>query len=239
MTRELEPMRSIEAYLVMGPRKIRDYLSVTPDVFLRPSPYHVSGAPGSFRNRNPAMSSVWGLTYASIWYDPFSQRIPIRYYRDGVHTGPVLTLLGLVPTAVMLLGLLAAVYRLVRTRGGSPDAPLVVMTAVGLAFFVAFTWKAPSMAAVKGSYLLPLAVPAGVFFAGGAALLGRRCRMLILILSTAAVVSAALVFTAGAIYSTEPRLLEIHFWRHVFPTSNIGDVMTLLTEGTGEPGSPR
>jgi len=234
MTRELEPMRTIEAMLVMGPRKVRDYLSIPPAVFLRPSPYHVSGAPGSHGNRNPAMSSVWGLTYASIWYDPFAQRIPIRFYRDGVYTGPLLTLLGVVPTAVMLLGLVAAACRLIRTRGRSPDAPLVVMTLVGLAFFVAFTWRAPSMAAVKGSYLLPLVVPAGVFFAGGAELLGRLCRTSMLVLSMAAVVSAALVFTGGVIYPTEPRPLEIHFWRHVFPSSNIGEVISLLVDGTDE-----
>ena len=122
------------------------------------------------------MQSVWGLTYASLWYDAFTHRVPLRFHRDGVWAGPVLTLLGLVPTGVMLLGFGAGLVALVRQRGRSPDAPIVVMAVIGLGAVTVITWFAPALVAVKGSYLLSLILPAAVFFARGSRVPSRhRC----------------------------------------------------------------
>ncbi len=199
MTRELEPMRSAEESFTIRERRLVDYLWINPASLLRPSVFHVKGEPAASRNRNPAMTSVWGLAYASTWYDAHRHRIPDRFHRDGIYFGPLLTLLGIVPTALVVTGFLAALWGLWRRRSSAPDAPLVVMAIAGLFTFVTFTWKAPSAAAVKASYLLPLAVPAAVFFARGVGLLSRRLRLAGLLVSAAAALAAALVFTNGLV----------------------------------------
>jgi 4-amino-4-deoxy-L-arabinose transferase-like glycosyltransferase len=200
MTRELEPMKGAEESLILRERRLLDYLWINPASLLRPSVQHMKGEPPASRNRNPAMTSVWGLTYASMWYDAHSHRIPGRFHRDGIYAGPLLTLLGIVPTALVVAGFLAALWGLLRRRGNTPDASLVVMAIAGLLTFVTFTWKAPSAAAVKASYLLPLVVPAAVFFARGVGLLSARLRAAGLLVSAVAALAAALVFANGLVF---------------------------------------
>ena len=77
-----------------------------------------------------------------------------------------------------------------------------------LATGTTFTWRAPSLAAAKGSYLLPLVVPAGIFFARGVAGLEARLRSVALAVSAAAAVVAAIAFTSGLVFPAEdPRKL--------------------------------
>lgn len=234
MTRKLQPMRGAERSFVLRPRRILDYLWVSPACLLRPSIFHVAGRPGAVGNRNPAMTSVWGLAYASTWYDAFAHRIPLRAHRDGVLAGPLLAFLGLAPSAMVLLGFAAAALDLVRHRGRSPDAPLVVMAAVGLALFVAFTWRAPAMVAVKASYLLPLAVPAAAFFVRGIALLPRRAAVAATAASAVAALVAGLVFTNGVVFWSEPLGARgVAMWRGFaarLPSSHIGQALSLLVE---------
>jgi hypothetical protein len=210
MARNREPMRTIEGSFVLRSRQIQDYLTFNPKCLLRPSIYHVPQQRPYWDTFNQDMTSVWGLTYASIWYDPFAQFVHLRHHRDGVSIGPLLTILGLVPTAAMLLGFLAATLAAARTHCRSPDAPLVVMTLLGAVTFILFTWQAPSMAAVKGSYLLPLTVPAGAFFARGVSFFGHRLRMAILVISLLAAFTAATVFTNGSLVWSEP--IQIQPW---------------------------
>jgi hypothetical protein len=79
------------------------------------------------------------------------------------------------------------------------------MFALGFLAFVAFTAHNPAIVASKGSYLLPLLVPAGLFFARGATELPAIARRLVLCVSTAAVLTSAVVFTADLVF--EPRRL--------------------------------
>jgi hypothetical protein len=233
MTRLLQPMRRAEAVQILRGRRLGDYVRIDPECLLRPSVFHVARVPGRYRNRNRAMTSVPGLLYASTWYDAFGHRIPLRYHRDGVTAGPALTLLGLVPTIVMLLGFAAAVACAVRSRGRAADAPLVAVALVGLAMLAAHTWRAPSTAAVKAAYLLQLAAPAGVVFARGMGLLGPRLRVAVLVASAVAAVAAALVSTDGLVFSTEPmgpgQVRMWGVWAAKLPSSNIAEAMRLLT----------
>jgi 4-amino-4-deoxy-L-arabinose transferase-like glycosyltransferase len=199
VTRLGAPVRSVEDANVLRPRVLRDYLWVDPACLWRPSIHHVKGESSAEPRRNPAMTNVWGLAYASIWYDAQGHRIPLSHHRDGVWSGPLLTLLGVVPTAAMLLGFGLAVREFARRRGRSDDGPLVVAWCVGLAMFVAFTWWAQSVVAVKGSYLLPLAVPGAVFFARGVGAVWPRLRPWVLGTSALAALVAAVVFTAGLV----------------------------------------
>jgi hypothetical protein len=231
MTRQRNPMRSAENAFVLHPRQVTDYLRVNPDCLLRPSIFHVAGIPGNFANRNRALTSVWGLAYDSIWYDAFANRVPLELHRDGIIMGPLLTSLGLVPTLVMLLGFVVALVDVVRSRNRSADAPLVAIWLLGLAMFVGFTWQAPSMVAVKGSYLLPLAVPGAIFFARGVTCLGPRLRVPVLVLSVAAAGAAASVFTNGLVFWTpglgQGRLLW-ESWARMLPASHIAEAMHRL-----------
>ncbi|MCZ6571296.1 MAG: glycosyltransferase family 39 protein [Deltaproteobacteria bacterium] len=200
MTRNLEPMKSAEERFIIRERRVWDYLWLNPESLWRPTLFHVRGQEGSLDNRNPAMTNIWGLTYASVWYDAFRHRIPIEFHRDGIYSGRLLTLLGIVPTALFLVGFFIALRELIRRRGRTADAPLVVMTSLGLLAFIAFTIRAPSAVAVKASYLLPLATPAAVFFARGAGLMGARMRVAALVISALAGLAAAAVFTNGLIF---------------------------------------
>jgi hypothetical protein len=131
----------------------------------------------------------------------------------------------------MLLGFALALGDLARRRGRSDDAPLVVLWGVGLATFVAFTWWAQSVVAVKSSYLLPLAVPGGVFFARGARWLGGRWRPWILGFGTAAAVAAATVFTHALVFPSPPAERMAHRYRllgEILPGSHIAEAADRL-----------
>jgi 4-amino-4-deoxy-L-arabinose transferase-like glycosyltransferase len=230
-TRVLEPVKSLEAANVLRPRRVSDYLWLDPACLLRPSIHHVAGGARAARQRNPAMTNIWGLTYASIWYDAQGHRIPLAFHRDGVHSGPLLTALGVVPTAVMLLGFALALGEALRRRGRSRDAPLVVLWLTGIAFFVAFTWWAQSVHAVKGSYLLPLSVPGALFFARGVDRLGVRARPWILAASAAAAIAAAVVFTQDLVFPSAPAERMAHRYRilgELLPDSYIAEAADRL-----------
>jgi hypothetical protein len=78
------------------------------------------------------------------------------------------------------------------------------MSLVGLTSFVVFTWKTPTLAAAKGSYLLPLALPAAVFFVLGVQRV-RRWRPMLVSVSAVAALLAAVVFTTDLVFPPAPR----------------------------------
>ena len=104
---------------------------------------------------------------------------------------------------MLIVGFLLALRECFRRRGRTPDAPLVVMSVLGLLTFIAFTARAPSAVAVKASYMLPLVVPAAAFFTRGVGVLSQRMRIAALLISTAAALAAAVVFCNGLVF---PRL---------------------------------
>lgn len=230
MTRDREPVRTVEGYFILRDREVRDYLTFDLNVLRRPSIFQLPGQPPSIYSRNPSMANVWGLLYASTWYDPFGNRILLPNHRDEVLTGPLLTFLGLVPTVLMLIGFSAAVKDALLRRGRSPDAPLVIMALIGVGLLVAFTWRAPSMVAVKASYLLPVIIPAAVFFARGTLLFGRRGRIPLVALSALAALAAALVFTNGLVFQSAPMSsIEIEAWRGFAQTLGSEEMTKAMT----------
>lgn len=229
MTRLREPMATAERIQIIRPRRVPDYFTLNLDSFRRPSVFQVPRLPASFRNRNRAMTSVPGLLYASFWYDPFAHRIPIRYHRDGYRSGPTMMAFGLVPTLLMLAGLVVATGRTLATRLRALEAPLVAMAFAGAGLLVAHTWTAQSTASVKGTYLLQLAPLAAVFFARGVDLLHGRARRAALALSLAAVAASVFVFTEGALFwSGVPSVSVWAAWGRNLPGSHIEDAMRWL-----------
>jgi 4-amino-4-deoxy-L-arabinose transferase-like glycosyltransferase len=229
MTRAGGPMHAAERAQMIGLRRILDYVTLHVDNFRRPSVFQQAGLPGSYRNRNPAMASVPGLLYASIWYDPFANRIPIAYHRDGIRSGPVLLALGVVPTLLVMAGFLIAVRRSMARRLRAAEAPLVVLSVAVVTVFLVHTWIAPSTASVKGSYLLPATPAAAVFFAGGVGLVRGRARRAALALSLGAAAAAAFVFTEGTLFWSEPLMAFMwQAWAQRLPGSHIDEAVRWL-----------
>ena len=226
-----------ENYSVIRERRLGDYLGFPLSLLRRPTMLlRVGEVPG--QRSNEAMINVWGAAYVSFWYDAFSHRLPYRFRRRGheVWAGPLLTGLGLVPTALMLLGLALCTRDILRGGLRTPEAPLVLMTAAGLATFVAFTARAPSLVSAKGSYLLPLLVPAGLFFARGVETLPGRLRQLALALSACAVLASAIVFTSGLVCPPSRGEAVRNGWSTVarqLPDSHIDEAVAIFL-GTGK-----
>jgi 4-amino-4-deoxy-L-arabinose transferase-like glycosyltransferase len=241
-TAEVAAVRHTEDADVLRPRRVKDYLWLDPACLVRPSIHQVAGPPGPPPRRNPSMANVWGLAYASTWYDAFGHRIPVAQHRDGVLAGPLLALLGVVPTAMLLYGLVLALRDAFRTRGRSRDAPLAAMWLAGLAAFAAFTWITPTLSAGKGSYLLPLAAPGAVLFARAVSSLGCRARGAVLAVSCAAALAAAVVFSQALVFAPIAPETMAARWRLVgstLPGAHISEAVDRLVVGPGDGRSAR
>ncbi len=206
MTRDAGVVAANEAPFVVRDRELWDYVGFPLEVLRFPSiaPRPATGDAPRREALNESLVHVWGSAYVSFWWDTYMRRIPIRGHgvREQSHWGRWLVGLGLLPTATLLLGFGLAAREL--RRGPRSDAPLVAMSALGLAFFVAFTVRNPAIVASKGSYLLPLFVPAGLFFARGVRALPRPARGVVVASAASAAVASAVVFTADLVFSPRP-----------------------------------
>jgi 4-amino-4-deoxy-L-arabinose transferase-like glycosyltransferase len=205
MTRDRGPVARVEKQLTIRERRASDYLWLDPAVFRLPLVHEIAEANGRRGGLNPAMTNVWGLAYASAWYDAHELRVVAPERVKGARVGQVLLVLGLLPTGLMLAGGALSLRDWLVRASAEPTAPLTAMALTGAAAFVAFTARAPTTAAVKASYLLPLAVPAAVFFARGVAAAGPRTRRIALVGSAFATLAAAVSFTTGVVFSTDVR----------------------------------
>lgn len=221
-----------EASQVIRERRVLDYAWIDPRCLWRPSIHHVAGdPPPPPPRRNTAMTNVWGLAYASTWYDAFGHRIPTAFHRDGVWAGRLLVLLGLLPSGLLLLGFARATVEALRWHAGSDDAPLVAMSWAGLAAFVSFTYVSPTIGAPKAIYLLPLAVPAALFFVRGLPAAGSPLRAAALTGCAAAALLSALVFTQSLWFPPIGREVMTGRWQLVgraLPDSHIETTLEKL-----------
>jgi hypothetical protein len=124
---------------------------------------------------SPALlHSVWGTTYATIWFDGHRHFLPLS--GAGVaRAGATLGVLGLLPTVAFLAGCVRAAVRIGRERS-APDVLLLGLVVATLAGYVLFTWRNPWFVTVKGSFLLGLAVPFTVYASESLWLWARRGR---------------------------------------------------------------
>ncbi|MGH0032660.1 MAG: hypothetical protein ACQGVC_22945, partial [Myxococcota bacterium] len=224
-----------EASQVVRERRVTDYLWIDPRALWRPSIHHVPGSPPPPPpRRNETMTNVWALAYASAWWDAFGHRVPARFHADGVAAGRLLVLLGIVPTLLLLSGFAGATREAIRSRGRAPDAPLVASAWAGLVAFVGFTFVSPTIGAPKAIYLLPVAVPATLFFVRGVGALGARARTLGLAASAGAALVAALVFTQMLWFPPIGPKVMTGRWRMVgeaLPESHIVETLDVLVPG--------
>jgi hypothetical protein len=111
---------------------------------------------------DPALlHSVWGTTYASLWFDPHRHFLPRQ--APGLEWAARLLLgTALVPTAAFAVGLWRGARRAWLARSGT-DRLLVGLVLLMVGGYVAFTLRNPWFVTVKGSFLLGLATPFAVY----------------------------------------------------------------------------
>jgi hypothetical protein len=129
-----------------GDRRMGDYLRVPFATWTDPQVLHPD-----------LLRSIWGSTYVTVWFDGHRVFLPTDT-AAVTRVGTAILLLALLPTSAFVIGLLRGLRRTVRSPGG-PDAILLLMVAITLAGYVAFTWRNPWFVATKGSFLLGLSVP--------------------------------------------------------------------------------
>ncbi len=191
-----EPAETFVRRLTFRERRFADYLWLDPRCLWEPALFKA----GERSGLNPRMTNVWGTTYASAWHDAFSVRVPAREQGRGLRVGRALALIGLIPTALCVLGFAAALAAALRGRAEPGTLPLVGMTLIGLTLFLAYTWRTPPAVSLKASYLTPLAGAAAVFFCRGASLLRGRWGAVGLASSALAALLAGLAFSSHLLF---------------------------------------
>jgi len=107
------------------------------------------------------LHSVWGGTYATIYFDGHRHFLPRKNWRVR-WAGTGLLILGLLPTAGFFVGLARGGRRAWR-EPRSPDTPLLLLAVSTFAGYVLFTLKNPWFAVIKGSFMLGLLLPFAYF----------------------------------------------------------------------------
>jgi len=147
---------------------------------------------------NPSLlRSVWGSTYASLWFDAHRFFLPTHSAAVS-RLGEWTLVLALLPTAAFLAGMAGGVHRLRRGDGDS-DAPLLALVALTLAGYALFTWENPWFAVVKGTSLLGLCVPYAVYASEALCAWMRRGRAAATCIGVA-LAALALCVVAGTLF---------------------------------------
>jgi hypothetical protein len=103
------------------------------------------------------LRSVWGSTFATVWFD--GHRFFLPRDSDAVRRlGGVTLALALLPTAAFASGLLRGARRVRQGRGGL-DLPLLLLTGFSFAGYAFYTWRNPWFVVVKGTSLLGVSLP--------------------------------------------------------------------------------
>jgi tetratricopeptide (TPR) repeat protein len=152
----------VESEQPPGARSWRDYVYVSPRLFADPDP------------RAPHMlHSIWGTLYAGTWADIFRESDVERALRVPPGSG-FIAAIGLVPTAIALLGAWLAVGDVRRGRRRAVYLVLLLQVLASLVAFAIFAWCVPIWSALKSSYLLGLSLAWGAFLARGVEALAAR-----------------------------------------------------------------
>jgi hypothetical protein len=140
------PVHEIMFEMPPGARHLLDYAYVPLSTFTNPELLDPD-----------LLRSVWGSTYATVWFDGQRFFLP-RSDPNVTRLGTLTLLLALLPTAAFGVGLLRGTRRALRDPGG-PDLPLLLWTVLTLAGYAYFTFRNPYFAVVKGTSLLSLSLP--------------------------------------------------------------------------------
>ena len=136
-----------------GVRTLADYVSFPSATLLHPT----YDAPG-------IVSSIPGLLYTSIWADGHGGFLPIGEFPQVLRARVSMSLAGLLPTALLLVG----TFRVARRFGAHAAwlCPLLMLGALSVAF-LSYSWRYPTYSAIKASYMLPALLPLAFLTAEG------------------------------------------------------------------------
>jgi hypothetical protein len=163
-----------------GERSVADYLRFPVSTFTDPQLLDPD-----------LLRSVWGSTYATVWFDGHRFFLP-RGIESVRRLGTACLLLALLPTAAFGVGLLRGLRRCA-AGDGAADIPLLLLVAVSFAGYAFYTWQNPWFAVVKGTSLLGLSLPFAYYASEELDRWIRRSR------ATAAVVGGGLALLAFAV----------------------------------------
>ncbi len=222
MSRETFLLQRYEHIQSRGQRGVLEYLLFDPVILRRPEWPRGLGLVGDHALGYSAMrESVPTGLYANTWFEGYGGWVLPKVTQDEVvrHSGQLLLTLGLVPTALMLVGIGVAVGRL---RHGWNDVLVAMLLTFGamMAVVVQGTRAVPVHAAVKATYLMPVSVVFSFWLALGAAWLGARRRRW---MHAAAALSALLAVASCTVF-LQGRLVggwwleqsqDVSLWRNV------------------------
>jgi tetratricopeptide (TPR) repeat protein len=198
LSRDFSLVAEIERDQPPGSRSWKDYVSFSPGLFADPNPL----APHM-------LHSVWGTVYLNVWADSYRESDVTRALeaeREERRSSALMAALGLVPTALALVGAVLAARDVRRGRRRSIYLPLLLLSGATLGSFAVFAWWVPLWSALKSSYLLALSLPYALFLARCAeALASRRARWQragVPVAVAAVALAAAVVAPAGAVLPT-------------------------------------
>jgi tetratricopeptide (TPR) repeat protein len=210
LSRDFALVAQVERDQPPGRRGVLDYLRVPAATFSDPNPLapHLLG-------------SVWASVYLNTWADTYRESDVARALeaaREMRRSTALLGLLGLVPTAVALVGVAFCARDVRRGRRREVYLPLAVQAALSLAAFVVFSWRVPLWSALKASYLFGLSLPFAVALARGIEACiasGRSLRVLAPALLVAVATAASAVATTGLVLprrADAPAMGAVHFY---------------------------
>jgi tetratricopeptide (TPR) repeat protein len=199
MSRDFFFVQRIENYQAPVDRTLSDYVSVDVSIFRMPSMFRPGAAP---------VRSVWTGVFANTWFDAFG-----GWFLPGANSDPrvrdcgrVILLLALVPTALVLLGLVSALWRLQRHGWDDTLVTLLVVFGVIVAMYVQYTRSVPLYSTLKASYLLPVTVVFSFWLVLGFAALSRWPRWQTAVAADMGILAALIVpvFSYGLLFQIAP-----------------------------------
>lgn len=182
LSRDAFLVEYVEGNQPQAARGWADYLTFDPWIFRRPvwprgATPTSDDAPHDFARA--VRESVWTGLYANTWFDGFGGWVlpPVVESELARRSGQLLLTLGLLPTGLMVVGVVSSLGVL-RRRGWRADQDETVVCALAtasmLVLFVYGTRAAPIAAAVKATYFTPIVVAFAFWLAAGVAVVERR-----------------------------------------------------------------
>jgi tetratricopeptide (TPR) repeat protein len=220
MSREQLFLAHIENAQPQGRRTILEYVLFDPGILWEPQ--WPRGEPLYRRQRvdsdySALRHSIPTGLYANTWFDGYGAFVlpPIEWRPTVRGAGQLLLTFGMVPTIVMMLGVWTGLGDLRRRKWDDTLVTMLLASASMAAIVVLGTRSVPTQAAVKATYLMPISVAFGFWFALGVERLRRsRPRWV----RQVAVLSAALAGLSVAVF-----------------THNLFKDNSWMTEGRGGP----
>jgi tetratricopeptide (TPR) repeat protein len=205
MSRDTLAVSLIENTQMQGTRSVAEFLLFDPMIVVRPQwPRGIpltSDIPLAIEH-DPLRESVWTGMFANTFFDAVGNQVLPSVTTDETarRAGQILLALALIPTGLVLAGLLATIVGMLRRDWDDADVVMLTCFVSSMALFVAGAISVPMHAAIKATYLMHGSAMFAYWLASGLALLDGRLRplqRLALADGAALALAAVVVFSQG------------------------------------------